>query len=312
MGQVYAPSGKLGNGLLLMPIAGVASAAVLGIVYGYINNYNPLIYVQFFVTLFYGAGVGYALSKAVEWSKCRSAGATFAISAATGLFALYAAWVGFEYALINRSLSPGETGPTLFELFSSPRAVWNIAWEINETGWFTLFRSKTHLSGIVLTLLWVVEAAIIVGVTVFIPLGFVREHVFCEDCNVWCTEKKDLARFGPPRSSGVRQRLTDGDLTALGELSAEKILLHQPYIRVDSQRCEQCNSTAAFTAKEITPEQDKEGKWSDKEKELAGPVLYTDDDMVQLAEILGRKKAPATSIPQLAPKPDAPIEPEQA
>jgi len=309
MGQVYSPSGKLGNGLLLMPIVGVACAAVLGVAYGYINNYNPLVYIQAIATVFYGLGIGYALAKAIEWSKCRSAGATFAIAAATGFFALYAAWVAFEYALISRSLSAGEEGPTLFQLFSSPGVVWSVAWEINETGWFTLFRSKTQLSGIILTLFWIVEAAIIVGATVIIPLGFVREHVFCEDCSVWCKEKKDLARFGLARSSGVKQRLTEGDLTALGELPTEKVLLHQPYIRVDSQRCEQCNNTAAFTAKEVTPEQDKEGKWEEKEKELAGPVLYTDDDMVKLAEILGRKKAPETSaVPET---PAAGAEPEK-
>lgn len=301
MAQVYAPSGKLGNGLLLMPLVGIACAAVLGFAYGYINIYNPLIYIQAIGTLLYGLGVGYALAKAVEWSKCRSAGATFVVSAAAGLFALYAAWVTFEYALISRSLSTGEEGPTLFQLFSSPSAVWGIAWEINETGWFTLFRSKTQLSGIILTLFWIVEAAIIVGATVIIPLGFVREHVFCEDCSVWCKEKKDLARFGLARSSGVKQRLTDGDLTALGELPVDEAIANTPYIRVDSQRCEQCDSTAAFTAKEITHEQDKEGNWKEKEKELAGPVLYNDDDMVKLAEILSRKKAAATPVAPPAP-----------
>jgi hypothetical protein len=53
--------------------------------------------------------------------------------------------------------------------------------------------------------------------------------------------------------------------------------------------------------KEVTPEQDKEGKWEEKEKELAGPVIYTDDDMVKLAEILGRKNATAISSAPTAP-----------
>ena len=302
MARVYSPSGKLGNGLLLMPVAGALSATVLGVVYGYINNYNPLIYIQFFATLFYGAGVGYVLKKAIEWSKCRSVDATFLIGGTTGLFALYAAWAGFEYVLLNRSLSTGVTGPTLFQLFSSPRAVWNIAWGINETGWFTLFHSNTQLSGIILTLFWIVEAAIIVGITVIIPLGFVRGHVFCEDCSVWCKEKKDLARFGFARSPEVKQRLVDGDLTALVELPTEEVLLNQPYIRVDSQSCEQCKGTAAFSATEITPEKDKEGKWEEKEKELAGPMLYTDDDMVKLAEILSNrtKHAPQAAIEKIA------------
>lgn len=299
MASAYTPSGKLGNGLLLMPLVGVVSAAVLGVVYGYVNVYNPLIYVQVLGTMFYAAGIGYPLLKAAEWSKCRSVGATVLISGVTGLIALYTAWVAFEHALIGRWGSSGTT-PTLLQLFSSPSSVWDIAWSINDTGWFTLFRSKTNLSGIILTLFWIAEAAVVIGITVVIPLGFVRGRVFCEDCNVWCNERKDLARFGLTSNPEVKKRLAAGDLAALGELPTEEVLLHQPYIRVDSQRCEGCNATAAFSATEVKPEQNKEGKWEDKTEELAGPLLYTDDDMVKLAEILGRKKtAPAAAT---APK----------
>lgn len=297
----YVPSGKPGNGLLALPVVGLVSAVVLGLLYGYINVYNPLVYVQVFATLFFGAGVGLALLKAIEFSKCRSVGAVVGIGALCGLVALYAGWTTFEYALINKSLPAGESSPTFIKLFTAPSAVWNIAWNINEDGWFTLFRSRTHVSGMILTLFWIVEAALVVGVTVLIPLGYVRGTVFCEDCNVWCKEKKDLARFGLARSQEVKQRLCDGDLTALGELPEQEAGAHKPYIRVDSQRCDKCQATAAFTASQITPEKDKDGKWEEKSEELAGPVLYTDEDMAKLAEILGNRKKPSG-----APAPNSP------
>jgi hypothetical protein len=289
--RVYSPSGKTGNSFLFMPPLGFAAGVIMGGIYAYINVYNPLLILQGIATFLLGYGLSQVLIKGAKLSQCRSIPAAMAIGLLTAVVGIYVAWATFEYALIRKSVGEDISllMPAYTDLLFDPALVWNTALGINEEGWFSIGKGA-HVSGIFLAILWIGEILIVLGLVLFPLYAFVSNTLYCEACKVWCNESKDLARFEPAPSDALTQRLKDGDLTAIAELTPHAGTDNSPFIRIDSQRCQSCGNTATFQASQVTFTQEKDGKWNTVDKQLSGNVLYSEAELAKLTESLARPK----------------------
>lgn len=198
MAKYYTPSGKF-NPLAFLYFIGIALIALplLGLAYAYAIWYIPFIYINFIIAGAFGFAIAWLISKFVVGSgKVRNVGLTIALSVLAGIIALYFHWAVWVDLVINAGESYGSDriGVTvsnihLFQTFNlalNPSVLFEIIGEINEYGTWGI-RSAT-VSGTFLTVIWIIEAIIIIGIAAFIPIAAAKRP-FCELGNEWFEEK---------------------------------------------------------------------------------------------------------------------------
>lgn len=299
MAIVYKESGHLGNALFSTPLVAMPAVVLMGLAYGYICVYNPIAKIAGLIPFAYGGLTGLCIHEIAFRNKCRNSLFMLGMGAVCGVLAVYCSWVGFIYALAHHGSSPS-TNITLMGLFFDPFEVLGIAEQINVTGWVTI--SNSTPSGLFLWFAWATEAAIIAGFATFVPY-LSNKRVFCEFCDRWCEQSIDLARFRDALKPEQATRLADGDLNVLAELPANPKSVY-PYLRLDSQRCHQCNETAVFQVNRMTLVPGKNGATSESAKALTKRIVLTEDSLEQFQAALAQNAAGAK--PALAQKSAAP------
>ncbi len=238
--QLYTQSGRLGSGLVVVPVVGAVSALVLGIAYSYISVYSPI---AGWISLLFMAGfavcLGAAVAKAGVVAKVRSAPFMKLAGITTGLLGLYVSWAAFEVALLGRSGM--EDAPGLLDVLSSPVGVWEVALLINETGWYSI-KGATPKGG-VLWVLWGIEAVVVVGGVFLMAPHAVEGEVFCERCDRWCELRPLAGVLGLPENGEHLRRVAEGSVAALEGLPV--VSTDQPdHLRLGVQACTLCRHGA--------------------------------------------------------------------
>ena len=280
MEQVYKHSGRLGLGPALVPAIGVASALLLSLVYAYITVYSPI---AGWVSLFFVAGFGIAMAftmvVAGRMAKVRNPGFMTLVGLFIGVVALYCSWAAFESVLICRSLDEGEEGIGYLQMLMRPGDLWALCQALNETGWYEIKGSTP--SGIALWIMWGIEAAVIVGATVFGALGSISDEVFCESCNAWCDDRDIGLVLGLPTDEGLFNRVKEGDIGALESL--ELPLSGMPFLNIEVKQCESCNDMSSYQAKLVEHKVDDKGNPTTESSDFS-EVFVTDSAGMQRLE----------------------------
>jgi hypothetical protein len=281
--SVYAHSGKLGMGFFVVPLGGAVGAILLSIIYAYITVCSPI--AGYISLLFVGGlafGLAFLISRLERVAKCRKPAFLNLGGLVCGLLALYTSWVTFECALLARS--DGGIDATMLEIFMSPAAVWGHALAINENGWYSMFGGTP--SGIVLWLIWGIEAIIIVvGPTILATMGL-EDEVFCESCNRWCGQTLDAVRLAPPEGEDDLKELRPDNLGPLQALQPAEQDVY-PFLRIDMWHCDSCNQTAALQAKFCAVEADGDGDPKQKAENLTQIWLVEPAALVEVTSIGG-------------------------
>src|SRR6185295_8381476 len=148
--RVYKHSGNPGNALWSVPIVGIPAVIVLAFAYGYLSRYIPCVgYVSVFLTIGYGLLIGYLIGRAAKASKCRNKAVVVLLGIVLGAFAVYCAWVVFIYTFVS-----GAPGVSVWDIFTSPKLLWNVITVVNAKGWYTIRRSTP--SGVILWIFWAI------------------------------------------------------------------------------------------------------------------------------------------------------------
>ncbi|MBE7467173.1 MAG: hypothetical protein HS116_27180 [Planctomycetes bacterium] len=311
--NVYRHSGIMGAGPAAMLVAGMATAAVLGIVYGFLNVWNPLLYVQFFATWGYALALGWMVGRAGIASKCRSPLMAAVSGTVVGVAGLYVAWASFMFALVQKFGSPG-AGFSLLSCLMSPLGVLSFVPTLAGAGWFNLFGWTP--TGVALYAFWLVEAGMIVGGSVMYAKAELDKRVFCESCNGWCEVKPDVARAELQILPKLQQALGEGDLAALVDVPPPAAG-DRSYLRVDQHLCPACGNMGTYKVVRYELELNKDGKEETKETDFTPHVLLTASNIVHLGELVARGKIqkirrPAKDAPRSsAAESDAATEPPQ-
>lgn len=197
MAKYYQASGKF-NPLAFLYFIGIALIALplLGLIYAYAIWYIPFIYINFIIAAGFGFAIGWLMTNVVvKYGKIRNNALAIGLSVLAGCIALYFHWAVWADLVLNAGESYGNSriGVTVsnidflqvFGLASEPGLLFDLIGEINEFGTWGI-RSAT-VNGGVLTVIWIIEALIIIGIATVVPMGAAKRP-FCELGDVWFEE----------------------------------------------------------------------------------------------------------------------------
>ncbi|MBN2210857.1 MAG: hypothetical protein JW709_05620 [Sedimentisphaerales bacterium] len=208
--RYYQPSGVVGVvGLINMIVLGVSAAVVLGVIYGYAIFYIPFIYVSFVITLGFGAGVGYAVGLGGRLGKVRNAKVGYILGFLAGCLAEYIGWVSWLLAASDQEV-----------LILNPKVMLDAIQMVAAEGAWSIFNWTP--SGILLYLIWTVEAMMIIGVCTFLAGSMLSAKPFCESCNQWIKDKMTIAPLTPiGEPDHLKGLLEQRDFSALTALQKQ-------------------------------------------------------------------------------------------
>ena len=286
----YRHSGRFDAGRTLITfIAGTVVALVCGGIYAYIVRYMPIVgWITFIITGGTGFALGSAMGKLLQWARVRNTTLGLAITALAGLVLVWFSWVVYIYDLLQQIEIP----PTLWDCVTSPQIMWQILLDINEHGLWSIKEAKP--TGIFLWAIWLVEAALLIG----IPLWYVRkkldEKAFCEACQKWCIIRPliDLKTL-PFSRAEVSRRLESKDFSVIADAKeAPKGSLM--YWTVSLQGCPSCDTTQTLCIDETVLTQNKKGQWEKTIKPVVKRLLLAPEDTVAMTMAVSQVRSAHT------------------
>lgn len=259
-GTYYQSSGKApALGVLIALVIGCAAGFVLAIGYGYLLVYIPIAgYVTFLFAAGFGGVTGFATSMGLKFGKVRNRTTWGVVVVVVSLFTFYAGWAWWMYALLRR----GGADVSLADVFS-PGQLWSLVLLVNEKGAWSM-KGWTP-TGIVLWILWLIEAAIIFG-SLFMFSGILTPpDPFCERCTAWCQEHEGVAFTSAPTDPAalaaeapeLKRQLEQKDFSRLEALGPP--VSGEPFFRLDQYHCETCDTIHLLSLNHIHVEYDEKG-----------------------------------------------------
>ncbi len=269
--KYYTPSGKISPlGLIYMPLFGSMAAFLGGAAYGWGSYINPFEAFTFIISFIFGFILGLGVSFGVTAGKVRSpmlASFFGLITGVLGVYVQWVAWVHFFYAGAEEPLNVWIFNP--LELGKNIVSIGNAgAWQI--FGWTP--------SGLWLYIAWILEALLILLLSVTIADGSARYTPFCEHCGEWAESVFDSPlKLGPVQDkSQFRYELESGNydvlegLGAPGEKERSEVQLH---------RCKKCLQIGYLKVKLVKDGPDKRDQASGQ-TEGAANTEYVSEDVV--------------------------------
>ncbi len=283
----YQHSGAIGSSLIVVPLTGAAASLLLGLAYAYVTVYSPIGgWISILFVLGYAFAVGIATVMAVRGSKCRNTAVAGLLAGLVSLAALYSAWVYFLFVLLRRGNMP-LLWTDLPTLFTSPVLLWNMLQAVNQNGWFEMFGGP--VTGGMLWVFWLVEAAIIVGMITIFGMNAISDEVFCERCRAW-TDTGEMLRLAVPEKLEELQSLAAGNLEGLYALEPVP-LLEYPRMQVETKQCSVCRNMVTCKVKAMSQETDKQGNHVEKAKDLTGHLIISRDEYERMLDLAKRPVA---------------------
>lgn len=279
----YRPSGKLQPSAPVAILVGVGLvAAVLGFAYGLADFFVPFIYANILLCVGLGALTGVTIERLAIQTHVRNPGVAALFGVACGAAAIYAAWVGWLFALTD------------YHLIWSPLDIAQLIPEIAEVGVWGL-SSGSPVNGLPLYGIWLAEAGLILGFATVLPYTNLRKKAYCESCGEWLT---DMTAVGPfeavPDAKAFRTRLEQGEFAALGELKPIDDAAPN-YSMLDLWRCPRCDQLHLLTIRCATVTTDKQGKQQRQEQVVVRHMLIDRESRDLILEL--KPQTPADETP---------------
>lgn len=220
----YEASGRMGSLAIPGLLACLAAGALGAWLYQRLVDWVPLIYVNFLLTLGFGAGLGLLVAYVARASKLRSRRLTLATAALTGLCASAASfWWAYQIALpqayeeVLEYARKEQAEPVSREEFDALYTLDDWRQARAETGW-TVGRvassgSRPTISGIMVYVIWLLEAGLLVGSACRV-VAKAPEGRFCEPCDRWM-DAEPLTPFLDVDAEALGRASDVHDLSAL-------------------------------------------------------------------------------------------------
>ncbi|HSS47747.1 MAG TPA: TIR domain-containing protein [Thermoanaerobaculia bacterium] len=287
--KYYRLSGRFtfaGLILSLLVIGLMIFVLALGYSYGLLSL--PFAQANFVLTLLYGLLSGLAAGFALKWCRVRNSRVACWVGLASGLGAVHLSWAVWLYGHLG-PLTP--TGlPGLLELAASPARLWHLLRGINETGSWNIWGYKP--TGVVLWLLWSLEAVLITGLSTLVSFFTVElGDAFCEACGTQC-KLEGGAKLRNCDRAELKRRLEMKDFAFLAALGARRSGSQQ-WLALNLWRCKKCGTTNALDAYVATMTTDAKGRPTTNFAPVLTGLLVTTAECTELQRI-GREAAAST------------------
>ncbi len=275
----YTPSGQIGPALWMAPLGGLISATLLSFIYAYISVYSPIAgYISIFFVLGFVFGTTSATGSFAKLGKCRNITFLKLTGFLVGLWSLYASWVVFLYAYLNRF---SDTDLNLVSMFLSPGVVWHMIEVLNVTGWYSI--KGTTPTGLALWFFWGIEALFVLGCNALMSDIPIRDKVFCENCDRWA-DKVAGVNLKMPDSEATLTRLGEGDLEQLQNLTPVSEDQH-PRIQAELQQCEKCGDQSTCKLVSVTAEVNSKGRLRAVSKDLTSVLMLSSNQFNKIVAL---------------------------
>ncbi|MCC8164676.1 MAG: hypothetical protein LIQ31_00660 [Planctomycetes bacterium] len=225
-------------------VAALVVVWILSFIYGPIDHYSPLVYLNILI----GAGMGMVVSIVVQWALRRhridGRMAALAVGLVAGLFAVWACWLGYLWVLSDYDFSD------YWFLVTHPGAVFDIMRYLAENPMWSIGKSGS-MPGIIYWIVWLAEAGALVVFPVKGALTFVRDNVLCIECNDWVAKTGKVAYFAVPTDTAIEvyAAFERNDLTPLRELGRyPEDALPADWIEVTNHACPNCPHLESYAS----------------------------------------------------------------
>lgn len=258
----YKPSGKTGMlGPVITFLCTAIGGAILGVLYSYIVTWIPFIYINFFITIGFAFGLAFLIRTGSLLGHVRSGIVNLVFGGLGLITAYYVHWVAWIAA---QNIGIGWVW--------DPLALFGIIKEINEHGLWSIGRFGSDgaiVSGVFLTIIWVIEALII-----FLGgmMGMTVDSVYCERCRKWTSTNDDLSRMDLKGADVLLDGLHQGEFDVFSQLqpAAENAI---EYLKLDTCWCEGCSDFAVLSMSHVFIEYDEEGKENNRETPIMSKAI---------------------------------------
>lgn len=254
----YRRSGKFGiHGPVLALLAGAVVALPLGLAYSYLIKWIPFIYLNFLITLGYGFIFGFMTSLLMRFGKVRNNAVALVCSASVALLAWYGTWNGCVHSLVNGApllVTPGEMLAFMKVL-------------IEHGSWGIGFSSHEPVTGVLLGIVWVAEAAVIVGFSTIAGLAFVSQTPFCETHDCWLDEEKKMDKLNIFTRPEDVAAFKNGDIEPLDH-AQPRVPASGQFARLTLKYSSHCEDYCALSVANVTVAPDKDGKMKEQVTKL--------------------------------------------
>ncbi|MBI4747144.1 MAG: hypothetical protein HY774_01535 [Acidobacteria bacterium] len=277
--QYYHSSGKASfSGVALSLMGGATAGFVLAAIYAYFIIFVPFIYVRILGTVGLGFGVGWATAYALSLGKIRNMKVAYSLIGAVSLITLYSAWVMWIYGLLDRE---GEM-VSFWAVALQPWVVWDIMRSLNTTGVWSL--KGTEVSGVVLWVVWAIEALIILGFIFVNGVKVIDGVPFCETCLTWSLRDPavlELSGLGNPELLSRVRAKDYAFLRAAPRRRGDDV----SWVRFDVFRCEHCSQLNVLKVNEVIFTVDNRGQTWEKSSIILDNLLISPSELGVLQQI---------------------------
>lgn len=259
----YRHSGRFnpgGPGIAL--IAALVIGFPLGIIYAYLVKWIPFIYLNFLITLGYGFAFGFVTVFLLKFGKVRNSMVALAVGIINGVIALYFSWNGHVHSLasdIPWLLTPSQIGRAMKILYE-------------EGSWGIGFGSHEPLTGIPLAIVWLGEAAMMVGMCAFIAYRAIRDTPYCEQHECWLDEEKVMDKLDAFITPAHIEAFQNGDISPLEE-SRPRVPASGTFSRMTLRHSKNCHDSCTLSIANVSVTMDKDGKPKEKVETLMTNLL---------------------------------------
>lgn len=275
----YVSTGKTPLvGLLAGFTTGACAAIVLAHVYVLGTIYIPIVQIEFLLTAGFGAAIGATTSHFMHRFKVRSRALIMALSLGLASIGWLFAWLVWLDHTFGDQVS-------MLDL-ANPILVVQLVVQIFETGTWSVGSSLSGaVNGLPLAVVWLVEAALILGVAAFVSHAMTDDRVFCEQCESWCQLFFDRKYFDMTEKEKLHEALvSQGDLSVLD--AAQPPSSGGNWLSLKIGVCDSCQGTNVLAIDQITQTFDDRGNEIRTPKPFIAYHCVTNDQMSSLRERL--------------------------
>lgn len=251
--EYYRHSGKFGvHGPLLAVLGACLLGYPSGIAYAYLIDWIPFVYLNFFITLFYGMAFGLLSALLLRLARVRNIFVATLTGLVAGACASYFSWNGYVHILMTDP-------PMLADLGGLSRLMtllYNVgSWGIGSSG--------KPVTGLFLGLVWVVEAIMIIGACTMLAYGGVALVPYCESCRNWLSEEEKIDTLDHFDSPQHIEQFKAGSIAPLDQARPRDPSASR-FARLTVRHSPQCADFCTLSVDNVSVSIDKEGKSQEK------------------------------------------------
>lgn len=132
------------------------------------------------------------------------------------------------------------------------------------------------------------------GAIVGLVQSVIEGDPFCEHCETWCEEIKDVVRVALADANEMQQRMELRDFSYLEKLGGAKSDA-AAWMALNIHSCPSCRNPHTLRMKSVTVTLDKKGKESREENEVMDKLLLSPSEAENLRD-LGQKLNPPLDV----------------